>query len=237
MDKKSKKKGTVKKTRPTPAPDVLTKFVCVIDRSGSMERIANDAIGGFNAFLKDQQGMDGKADLTMVLFDNEFVDLYKSTPIADVKPLDRKSYVPRGTTALYDAIGRAITSVREICEKPGAEPTRVMVVILTDGMENSSHEYSKATITDMIKNCQDNLKWAFLYLSASPSAFSDGGGIGLGAQTISFGHNAAGASAATAVYGCATQDFRMRGTIGCAQSYARAADPSGKNLKVDGKYT
>lgn len=231
MDKKLKKK--LQKSVPAANPDVLTEFVCVIDRSGSMSSIADDAIGGFNTFLKEQKGMKGRANLTMVLFDNEFVDLYKGTPIEKVEPLDKNSYVPRGTTALYDAIGRAITSVRERCEKPGAEPTRVMVVILTDGMENASHEYNKSKIMDMIQNCKDNLKWAFLYLSASDSAFVDGGGIGLGVNTISFGHNHLGAAAGAMAYSCATQDFRNTGSIGTAQSYARAADPSGKNLKVN----
>ena len=231
MDKKASKK--LKKVVKAGASDVPTEFVCVIDRSGSMSPIRDDAIGGFNTFLKEQQKMVGVAKLTMIQFDHEFIDVYTSASLDMVKPLDYSTYDPRGSTALYDAIGRAITTVRERYERPGSESTRVMVVILTDGQENASKQYNKCTITEMIKNCTENLKWAFLYLSASPSAFSDAFSIGLNqTNTISFGHNSGGANAAATAYSCAAQDFRNTGIIGAAMSYAARADPSGKHLKT-----
>jgi uncharacterized protein YegL len=210
-----------------------TEFVCVIDRSGSMSDIRDDAIGGFNTFLKEQQGMQGAAFLTMVQFDHEYITVYNGEPIENVKPLDHKSYVPRGMTSLYDAIGRAITTVRERYEKPGADPSRIMVVILTDGQENNSHEYNRAQITDMIKNCTDTLKWAFLYLSASTDAFIDGSCIGLGSgRTIGFTHTQAGGQTAGVAYSMAAQDFRNTGSVASASVYATRADPSGKHLRT-----
>jgi hypothetical protein len=209
-----------------------TEFVCIIDRSGSMSSIRDDAIGGFNTFLKKQQEMQGAAFLTMVQFDHEYIVVHDGEPIEHVKPLDHSSYVPRGTTALYDAIGRAITTVRERYEKPGADPARIMVVILTDGQENNSHEYDRARITGMIKTCTDTLKWAFLYLSASPDAFADGSRIGLGANTMHFTHSHAGGQSVGAVYAAAAVDYRNTGSIGTMQSYATQADPSGKNLRT-----
>jgi hypothetical protein len=201
-----------------------------------MAPIADDAIGGFNTFLKEQQGMQGAAFLTMVQFDHEYIVVHNGTPIADVKPLDHSTYVPRGMTSLYDAIGRSITTVRERYEKPGADPARIMVVVLTDGHENNSHEYNGAQIKKMIKNCTDNLKWAFLYLSASPSAFNDAGCIGLGtAQTLSFTHSHIGGQTAGVAYSMATQDLRSTGTVSPAAVYAAAADPSGENLSVNKK--
>lgn len=214
---------------------VPTEFVCVIDRSGSMTPIRDDAIGGFNTFLKEQQGMQGAAFLTMVQFDHEYITVYDGEPIENVKPLDHSSYIPRGMTSLYDAIGRAITTVRERYEKPGADPARIMVVILTDGQENNSHEYNHVQITDMIKTCTETLKWAFLYLSASPSAFADGQCIGLGsANTIRFVHSHAGGRIIGTTYSMAAQDFRNTGSIATAASYAARADPSGENLSVGG---
>ena len=94
----------------------LTDIVCVIDRSGSMDSIRTDAIGGFNAFLKDQQAEPGEARLTLVLFDHEYLIPYENVPLPDVPPLDGTTYVPRGRTALNDAVGRAITTEGERLE-------------------------------------------------------------------------------------------------------------------------
>ena len=212
MKLKDKKKETKKSTKSILKSDgVLTEFVCVIDRSGSMQSIADDAIGGFNKFLEEQQKLPGEAILTMVLFDHEYIVTYNGTPIADVAPLNHKTYVPRGTTALFDAVGRAITSVRERYEAPGAnKKARIMLVILTDGMENASHEYGKDAIMGMIKNCQDNLGWAVLYLTASPDAFSDAHCMGINSTNVlQFAHTTAGTASMNAVYSCAASDYRI----------------------------
>jgi uncharacterized protein YegL len=230
----SKKQQSKKGKQIQTSTDVPTEFVCILDRSGSMSNIRDDAIGGFNTFLSEQQGLQGAAFLTMVLFDHEYIVAHDGTPIADVKPLDRSTYVPRGRTALYDAIGRAIATVRERYEKPGADPARVMVVILTDGNENDSKEYTRTQILNTIEKCTKDFKWAFLYLSASPTAFADGISIGLGsANTICFGHHRAGGQSVGRAYGMAATAYRSTGTVADAAVYAAAADPTGQNLTVD----
>ena len=91
-------------------PD-LTEIAFVLDRSGSMNSIAGDAIGGFNTFLAQQQGEPGEAHLTLVLFDHEYLVTHDNVDIHSVPPLDASTYVPRGMTALLDAIGRTIDAI------------------------------------------------------------------------------------------------------------------------------
>ena len=134
-------------------------------------------------------------------------------------------------TALYDAIGRAISTVRERYENDGSDPARVMLVILTDGEENASHEYTREQIVSMIDTCQKDLKWAVMYLSASVDAFKGAGSIGINsAHTIRFAHTGSGMRCAAMTMNFMVADYNNTGTIGTAQSYAAAVDPKGKNL-------
>ena len=88
---------------------MVTEIVCIIDRSGSMESIADDAVGGFNSFLESQKALPGEARLTLVLFYHELLFVHDSVELERVEPLDRQTFVPRGSTALFDAIGPEAT--------------------------------------------------------------------------------------------------------------------------------
>jgi len=129
----------------------LCEIGFVLDRSGSMNAMKEEAIGGINAFLESQQKLPGEARLTLVLFDHEYIVTYDGVPIKDVPPLDSHSYVPRGTTALLDAIGRTINTIGERLDKtPEPErPGKVIVAILTDGLENASQEFKRKEIFKM----------------------------------------------------------------------------------------
>ena len=89
----------------------LTEIVCIIDRSGSMAQVQDEAISGFNSFLEDQTAVPGEAALTLVRFDTEYEVVHNGTPIGQVPMLDESSFQPRGMTALHDAIGRTIDDV------------------------------------------------------------------------------------------------------------------------------
>ena len=122
----------------------LTEIVCIIDRSGSMGVIRDDAIGSFNTFLKDQQSLSGEALMTIVLFDDQYEIMHNGTRINYVPLLTKKTYVPRGTTALFDAIGRTINEVEDRIngiEDKRKKPDNVIVAVLTDGEENASTEF------------------------------------------------------------------------------------------------
>ena len=143
-------------------------IVFLLDRSGSMESIRDDTIGGFNACMNDQKAIGG--NLTLFQFDHEIVETYTRVNLNEVVPLTRETYVPRGSTALLDAIGHVIKTWT------GSEsPT---VIILTDGLENQSHKYTKAHVKDLIEQKTKD-GWTFVYLGAHEDAFSEAGGLGI----------------------------------------------------------
>jgi hypothetical protein len=162
-------------------PD-LTEIAFVLDRSGSMNPIADDAIGGFNTFLKDQQALSGEARLTLVLFDHEYLVAHNNVAIQHVPPLDSSTYVPRGMTALLDALGRTIDDAgARLAGTPEAErPAKVIVAILTDGQENASRDYTFAKVAGMIKHQQEKYSWEFLFLAANQDAIAAAGALSIG---------------------------------------------------------
>jgi uncharacterized protein YegL len=172
-----------------------TEIICIVDRSGSMASIADDAIGGYNAFVREQQALPGEAYLSLVLFDHEYTPLLNSVPLAEVSPLTAETYVPRGTTALLDAVGRTIDDVgARLAATPAVErPGQVVVCILTDGMENASSDYTRDQVREMIEHQQAKYAWAFQFLAANQDAFAEAGSIGIAADhAASFVADAAG---------------------------------------------
>lgn len=153
----------------------LVHVACVIDRSGSMSSVRSDAIGGFNTFLEEQKKGPGEAVLTLVLFDHEYQVVHDAVPVASVAPLDETTYVPRGTTALLDAIGRMIDDLgARLAAMPEEErPAGVIVAILTDGAENASMEYSHARVAEMIEHQRTVYNWSFVFLAANQDAINE----------------------------------------------------------------
>jgi len=170
-----------------------TQIICILDRSGSMSSIMSDSIGGFNTFLKQQKELPDDAALTVALFDDKYELLYDNIDIKKVKELTKKEWFPRGTTALYDAIGKTINTVRTNREHLGDEkPTKVLVCIVTDGLENASKEYRISEIKELIKNCEKD-DWNFIYLAANQDAFDIGSSFGIsGSNTYTYTASAAG---------------------------------------------
>lgn len=156
-----------------------TEIIAILDRSGSMGSIVNDAIGGFNTFLADQKSVPGEAKLTLVLFDDQYEKPYSAVPISDVPALTAATYTPRGMTALCDAIGKTITT-----EAPRIDAEKwadqVIVCILTDGEENSSHEYKLPQVKALTEAAQAN-GWKFVFLAANQDAFQAGASYGFNA--------------------------------------------------------
>lgn len=159
----------------------LAEIICIIDRSGSMESIKNDSVGGFNAFLEEQKKVPGEATLTYVQFDTEYEVVHENTPLQDVKSIDDTVYVPRGATALLDAIGRTIDSTgKRLADMPEENrPEKVIVAILTDGEENSSRQYDLSKIKDMIGHQKEKYSWEFIFLAANQDAFAEAQKIGI----------------------------------------------------------
>lgn len=155
----------------------LTEIVMVVDRSGSMHSMKDDAEGGINQLVKDQQEVDGDANLTLIQFDTTTNVIYDGTPIEHVKPYTLK---PGGMTALLDAVGLAITETKARIKamKKADRPGLVVFVIVTDGHENSSREFDLPKIKKMIEK-QQGKKWHFTFLGANIDAFAAGGSMGV----------------------------------------------------------
>jgi uncharacterized protein YegL len=156
----------------------LTEIVLVVDRSGSMESCRSDAEGGVNTLIEEQKKGAGEARLTLVQFDTEYEFVHQTVPIKDVP---RYALIPRGGTALLDAVGKAIAQTGERLKAlpEDQRPGLVVFVIVTDGQENSSREYSKAAIKKMIEEQQTKWKWQFTFLGANQDAFAEAGGLGI----------------------------------------------------------
>ena len=170
----------------------LTEVVVILDRSGSMSSRQEDVIGGFNDLLKRQsESKLGECKLTVVQFDHEYQMLHNATPIEKVSSLDGLTYVPRGSTALLDAVCRTINSVgaRYAAMKEEERPAKVVFVIFTDGMENCSHEFDLEKAKNMIEHQSTKYSWEFIYMGASVEAFA--GGKSLGITNCYFNHNTA----------------------------------------------
>ena len=159
----------------------LTELVFILDRSGSMSGLEKDTIGGFNSMLKKQKDEEGEAIVTTVLFDNRYELLHDRINIKGISPITDKEYFVRGTTALLDAVGRTIEKI-ENAQKHTLEEERaskVLFVITTDGMENSSKRYSYEKIRRMIKDKKKEFGWEFIFLGANIDAVSAAESIGI----------------------------------------------------------
>lgn len=187
MAKKVIKKTTVTTTTVCGETN-KTLIVCILDRSGSMNSIIDDAIGGFNKFLKDQKQEDEDATMTVALFDDRYELLYNNVDLQKVKKMTRDEWSPRGMTGLYDAIGKTINDVESELKriKKSKRPDKIMVAIVTDGGENASREFSHNDIKKLIKK-KERDDWQFTFLAADQDAFSVGSSMGMsGGNTFSY---------------------------------------------------
>ena len=154
------------------------EMVLILDKSGSMSGLESDTIGGFNSMIDKQKEAGVDAKVTTVLFDTNFKTLHDRVDIKKVEKLTSKDYVAGGNTALLDAIGSTIARIERVPDIY-AKNNRVLFVIITDGMENSSREYSKAQIKKMISDKQEKYDWEFIFLGANIDAASEAQSIGI----------------------------------------------------------
>ncbi len=144
-------------------------LIFLMDRSGSMRGSEEDTIGGFNSFIEREKAKGLNTTVTTILFDDSYEVLYKRKSIDDMQELTPEEYWVRGCTALLDAIGKTINTLdKEIDNK-------VLFVIMTDGMENSSCEFTKEQITSLI----NSHSWEFIYIGADIDSYSEAGNIGI----------------------------------------------------------
>ena len=204
-----------------------TDITIVLDRSGSMSSVAGDTIGGFNRFLKDQKEAPGTANLVLHQFDHAFETPIPSKNIQSVPDLTSATFIPRGNTALLDAIGRAIVDTGSRLSSSPAE--KVVFVIITDGFENASHEYTQTKINEMITHQREKYAWEFVFLGANQDAIKAGVSLGMSANnSMTYAANAAGTCAAFAATSSNLRSMRS----GESKTMAYSADDRDEQLKA-----
>ncbi len=172
--------------------DNYTHLVLVADRSGSMNGIHTDINGAIRKMMEDQAKEPGDITVDVIVFDDKIDVVYESVDPLDVSD---EVIVPRGWTALNDALGMAIARTGRKISAMTEEnrPSKVIVVVATDGMENASHEYSHEQIKAMVEEQTSKWNWTFMYMAANVDAFATGKAYGFApGQTISFAASGAG---------------------------------------------
>lgn len=207
----------------------LTEIAIILDRSGSMEKIREDMIGGYEAFARAQAVLPGRCVASLYQFDHVFDVVYEEVPIGDVPALVLE---PRGNTALYDACGRAVTLIgKRLRQKPDHErPSKVVVVVITDGHENASTEFTPWQVKRMFEHQRAKYGWQFVYLGANVDAFHEASLIG--AQgALNFSANLHGVARAYGAVGAAVANYRSTGGAISSSVLEQGADDAEAKLK------
>ena len=159
----------------------ITELVFILDRSGSMHGMECDTIGGFNSMIEKQKKLDGRVYVSTVLFDRESIVLHDRVDLHEIQPMTENDYVPRGCTALLDALGGAIRHIGNVHKYARKEdvPEHTIFVIITDGKENASHRYTAERVKQMIEKEKAKYGWEFLFLGANIDAVETAGHFGI----------------------------------------------------------
>jgi uncharacterized protein YegL len=217
-----------KKAKKTPTK---ARILFIIDRSGSMSCIKDETIGGFNAFLKEQKSLPGKATVSLVQFDHEYLVTHDNVPIQDVPELNGNTFQPRGYTALYDAVGRTIASLKD--DNP--KNTKTIVAILTDGAENASKEYTYSKVKELITEVEGQHGWEVLFLGTNMDAGRVGAQMGVKvSNSVTFDYTKAGAMDAMSAVNFATT--ASRGVSLNSRCYADGSAITAANLDMSKLY-
>ena len=157
-----------------------TELIFILDRSGSMHGLEQDTIGGFNGLIEKQKTESGEAIVSLLLFDDQQDLIIDKQSLENIKPLTDREYYVRGCTALLDAIGGTVTRISRLQNETDESdrPDKTMVVIITDGLENASREFSYDKVKSLIeKKKKDN--WEFMFLGANIDAIGEAGRFGI----------------------------------------------------------
>jgi len=203
--------------------DSLTQITVVLDRSGSMADIRQATIDSFNEFTEGQKKVPGEANFTLIQFDtqNPWEVLCDSRPIAGAPKLSLETYQPRGGTPLHDAIGLTIDDLGKTLSRMNEadRPVKVVIVILTDGLENASSKYTGARIAEMIKHQTEVYKWQFVFLGANQDAILTGEKLNIPmSNSITFAASATGTANAVSSTSRNLANYRTGATRSLAYS-------------------
>ncbi len=211
----------------------LTELVFILDRSGSMNGLESDTIGGFNSLIEKQKRESGEALVSTILFDNVSEVLHDRVDIRRIGPMTRNDYTTRGCTALIDAIGSAIHHIGNVHKYARNEdvPEHTMFVIITDGMENASRSYDSDTVKKMIERQKARYNWEFLFLGANIDAVETARHFGINEdRAVTYQSDSCGTRLNYAVVGEAIRAVRTNAPL--SADWKKQIDDDCKNRKT-----
>lgn len=217
--------------------DDYTQISIVLDRSGSMASIADDTVGGLTSFINEQKHVPGYATLSLMQFDDKFDSIFEFKDISSIDFANDYKFIPRGMTALYDAIGKSIIKTGDKLSSldEDSRPAKVIFVIVTDGAENSSREYSHSRIQELIKQQTDIYSWEFVFLGANIDADVVGTSLGIKAgNTIKYAANTDGVVDAYASINANLTSFRCMSSDIDRKTYSFFNESDRENQKIAG---
>ena len=189
-----------------------TLLVVVLDRSGSMASVRDATVAGFNQLLQEQLALPGEVRLSLTQFDDRYEPNYVAEPLENLPPMDAQSYIPRGRTALQDAIGRAIGDTQAYVESHGWNG-QVCVVVITDGQENASLEYAGtsglAAIASLVRDRED-AGWTFAFMGANMDSWAVAGELGM-TTAVNWAPTAVGVASVWGSTSAAVSSYRVSG--------------------------
>lgn len=196
----------------------------VVDRSGSMESVREDAQGGINTLLAEQFALPRDLTVTLVEFDDQVDTVVRMATTAPAYEL-----IPRGMTRLVDAVGMEIARTGEdlAAIPPDSRPDRVLFVVVTDGMENASTEHSLAQVRESVQRQRKSYNWQFQFIGADEAAWQ---GAELGMASTRYAGTGRGTRAAYAAASAAITDYLVAYEAPVSLKMAEAIDEDGKPL-------
>ena len=160
----------------------ITEMVFILDRSGSMSGLESDTIGGFNSLIEKQKKTDGTCFVSTVLFSDKMQTVHDRVELKEIEKMTEKDYTPMGCTALYDAIGNTVAHITNIHRYIRKEdvPANTVFVIITDGYENASREYTHEKVKALVESKKEKDGWEFMFIGANIDAAATAETIGIG---------------------------------------------------------
>lgn len=200
-------------TSTTPAPQArkdIANLFFILDKSGSMQSLREEAISGFNSYIASQRALPGETRLTFVQFDDKREVIYEARDVKTVPELDLTTYRPDGYTALNDSVGFVLSEHLAICSP---DETNI-IAILTDGQENASKEYSQQQVNELLAQAEAK-GWEVLFLGANMTKATIVDTYGINASNVSaFAATKKGVSDAFGTLSASTTSYRSLRSAG-----------------------
>lgn len=198
---------------------ILISFVA--DMSGSMYNLADEVRGTINGLVKDQIDQPGEAFFTLTVFDTEVETPFNAVPVQEMPEISEATYMPRGMTALLDAIGKTVRETESAVKR--LNPDQVLFMVMTDGQENSSKEWKRDQIVKLLEEKQSDKKdpWQVVFTGADIDVWDDASKMGVNSigNTMAFAKSGEGM---LTISGCmveSTRAFRSAGVKSSANYF------------------